>query len=275
MKRANLNFGPTGLSVLLHVIIFASMIIGIDYARPTPFTPLAIKATLVQDIPETQAPPVVEPEPEPEPVIEEPEPEPEPEPDNSEELRRLAEEEKRRQDALLEQQRLEELKKKEEEDRKRREREEAERKKQEEEELERKRQEAERKRQEDIRRQREENERRRREEEERLRAAEIEAEERRIAAENSPAMMVYQSRLSQRINRFWNVPPAAEGTRCVVMIQQTPTGEVIGARMVSCDGGDVVERSILAAVRSASPLPVPQQADLYRRDLRLTMVPPE
>jgi len=55
---------------------------------------MVIQATLVTEIPEAP-PPVVEkqpePEPEPEPVIEEPEPEP----DNSEELRKQAEEEKR------------------------------------------------------------------------------------------------------------------------------------------------------------------------------------
>ena len=101
MIRDTHNIIPVSLALLLHVIIFGSMIVAFDYARPTPFTPLAVKATLVQEVPETPPPaPVVEPEPEPEPepVIEEPEPEP----DNSEELRREAEAEKRRQDALLE-----------------------------------------------------------------------------------------------------------------------------------------------------------------------------
>ena len=49
MSRAGNNLGPVGLSVLLHVAIFASMIVAIDYTRPTPFTPLAIQATLLDD----------------------------------------------------------------------------------------------------------------------------------------------------------------------------------------------------------------------------------
>ena len=273
MSRAGNNLGPVGLSVLLHVAIFASMIVAIDYTRPTPFTPLAIQATLVEDIPEAPPPPPKvepEPEPEPEPVIEEPEPEP----DNSEELRRQAEEEKRRQDALLEQKRLEELKRKEEEDRKRREREEAERKKREEEELERKRQEAERKRQEEIQRQREENERIRRELEAEERQAEIDAEARRMAAENSPEMAAYQFAIAQKIQRSWAMPASVtEDTVCVVRVRQTRTGEVISVNIVSCNGDDAVRRSVEAAVMRASPLPLPANPDVFRADLRITLRP--
>ena len=273
MSRRGNNLGPVGLSVLLHVAIFASMIVAIDYARPTPFTPLAIQATLVEEIPETQPPPPrVEPEPEPEPVIEEPEPEPEP--DNSEELRRQAEEEKRRQDALLEEKRLEELKRKEEEDRKRREREEAERKKREEEELERKRAEAERKRQEEIQRQREENERLRREMEAEERQAEIDAEERRMALEGSQEMAAYQFAIAQKIQRAWAMPASVtEETECVVMVRQTRVGEVISARIVRCNGDDAVKRSVEAAVMRASPLPEPSDPDLFRAELRITLRP--
>ena len=273
MSRAGNNLGPVGLSVLLHVAIFAAMIVAIDYSRPTPFTPLAIQATLVEDIPETSPPPPKvepEPEPEPEPVIEEPEPEP----DNSEELRRLAEEEKRRQDALLEQKRLEELKRKEEEDRKRREREDAERKKREEDELERKRQEAERKRQEEIQRQREENERLRREMEAEERQAEIDAEARRMALEGSQEMAAYQFAISQKIQRSWAMPASVtENTECVVMVRQTRTGEVISANIVRCNGDDAVKRSVEAAVMRASPLPEPSNPDLFRAELRITLRP--
>jgi colicin import membrane protein len=271
VSRANRNIGPVGLSVLLHVMIFASMIIGFDYARPTQFTPLAVKATLVQEVPQqAPPPPVVEPEPEPEPVIEEPEPEPEP--DNSEELRREAEAEKRRQDALLEQQRLEELKRKEEEERKRKEREEAERKVREEEQKERRRQEAERKRQEDIQRQREENERLRRELEAEQRAAELQAEERRFAARNSAEMAAYQFAIAQKVRRSWAVPASAgPETECSVRVTQLPGGEVVGVNIISCNGDEAVRRSVEAAIRRASPLPEPSDPDLFDRNLTLNL----
>lgn len=261
MIRDSKNIIPAAMALALHVVIFGSMIVAFDYARPTPFTPLAVQATLVQEIPDTPPPaPVVEPEPEP--IIEEPEPEP----DNSAELRRQAEEEKRRLDALLEKKRLEEIKK--------RERDEAERERREEEDKERKRVEAERKRQDDIRRQREENERLRRELEAEQRQAEIDAEDRRRAAANSPEMAAYQFAISNKIRRNWAMPASVTpDTECIVMVRQTRTGEVISADIVSCNGDDAVKRSAEAAVRKASPLPQPSNPDVFRAELRIILRP--
>ena len=271
MIRDSKNLIPVSMAVLLHVVIFGSMIMAFDYARPTPFTPLAVQATLVQEIPKTTPPPPVvepEPEPEPEPVIEEPEPEP----DNSAELRRQAEEEKRRLDALLEQQRLDELKKQEAEEKKRKEREEAERKEREEEEKERRRIEAEKKREEDIRRQREENERLRRELEAEQRREELEAEERRFAARNSAEMAAYQFAIAQKIRRNWAVPASAgPETKCSVRVTQLPGGDVVGVNIISCNGDDAVRRSVEAAIRRSSPLPEPEDPDLFDRNLTLNL----
>jgi len=260
------------MAFALHIVIFGSMVMAFDYARPVPFTPLAVQATLVQEIPDTAPlpPPRVEPEPEPEPepVIEQPEPEP----DNSEELRRQAEEEKRRLDALLEQKRLDELKKQEEAERKQRERDEAEREKREEEEKERKRVEAEKKRQDDIRRQREENERLRRELEAEQRQAELDSEERRFAARNSAEMAAYQFAIAQSIRRSWAVPASAgPETKCSVRVTQLPTGEVVGVNIISCNGDAAVLRSVEAAIRLASPLPKPADPDLFDRNLTLNL----
>jgi colicin import membrane protein len=267
VSRDNNNLIPVSMALLLHVVIFASMIVAFDYSRPVPFTPLMVQATLVQEVPDRPPPPPPpKVEPEPEPVIEEP--------DNSEQLRREAEEEQRRLDALLEQKRLEELKRKEEEDRLRREREEKERKEREEAEKERQREEAERKRQEDIQRQREENERMRRELEAEERQAEIDAEARMLAAADSPEMAAYTFAMAQKIRRSWAVPASAnEDTVCVVRVRQTRSGDVISANIVSCNGDDAVRRSVEAAVMRASPLPRPSNPDLFREDLRITLRP--
>ncbi len=274
MLRDSKNIIPVSLAVLLHVVIFGSMIVAYDYARPKPFTPLAVQATLVAEVPETTRPPVVEPEPEPEPepVIEEPEPEPEPE-DNSEELRRLAEEEKRRQDALIEQERLEKLRQQEEEaERKRKEREEAERRRREEEEKERKRKEAERKREEDIRRQREENERLRREMEAEQRQAEIDAESDRLAAIDSGQLAVYQAMIQQKIYRNWKVPASAQDDLfCSVRVRQARGGDVLGVSFLRCNGDEAVKRSIEAAIFRSSPLPDPPEANLFDPNILLNL----
>ena len=273
MARNGNNFVPISMAVVLHVVLLSSMIVAFDFARPAPITPLAIQATLVTEIPETP-PPVVEKQPEPEPVIEEPEPEPEPEPDNSEELRKQAEEEKRIQDALIEKDRLEKMRQQEEADRKRKEREEAQRKKDEEARQERDRQEAERKRQEDIQRQREENERLRKELEAEQRAEEIEDEERRLAANSSPAMAAYQFAIAQKIRRNWSVPASASSdTLCVVNVRQLAGGEIVGVNIISCNGDDAVKRSVEAAIHRSSPLPEPSDPDLFRPLLELNLRP--
>lgn len=263
------------MAVVLHVVLLSSMIVAFDFARPAPFTPMAIQATLVQEIPDVK-PPVVErkpepePEPEPEPVVEEPEPEP----DNSEELRRQAEEEKRVQDALIEKDRLEKIRQQEETDRKRKEREEEQRKKDEEARKERDRQEAERKREEDIKRQREENERIRKELEDEQRADEIEDEERRLAASASPAMDAYRFAISQKIRRSWSVPASAsEDTLCTVRVRQMAGGEIVGVTILNCNGDEAVKRSVEAAVHRASPLPEPSDPDLFRPILEINLRP--
>lgn len=266
------NLGPYSLAVLLHVVLLGAMVLAFDISRPAPFTPLAVQATLVQEVPENTPPPVSipEPEPEPEPVIEAPAPEPEP--DNSEALRREAEAEKRRLDALLEQERLDKIRQQEEADRKKRERDEAERKKREEEDKERKRVEAERKRQEDIERQRLENERLRRELEAEQRQEEIDAETDRLAAVDAGALAVYTAMIRQKIERNWSAPASAGAElECSVRVRQVPGGEVIGVTILSCNGDDAVRRSVEAAIYRSSPLPEPSDPSLFDRNILLNL----
>jgi colicin import membrane protein len=199
-----------------------------------------------------------------------------------EQARLAAEEAKRQQDALVEQQRLDELRRQQaaEEQRKR---EEAERRKREEEarrqreqeaELERKRREAELERQREIERQRAENERRRREEEAATLQSAINEESERLAAMNSTEMAAYQFALQQKVLRNWARPASAQaGLDCLVQVRQSATGEVISARVTTCNGDAVVKRSIEAAVYKASPLPLPENRLLFDPNLRFRFIP--
>jgi len=270
--RDDHNVIPISMAVLLHVVLFGSMLVAFEYSRTMPITPLAIRATLVTEIPQVVPPRVVQPEPEPAPVIEEPEPEPEPEPDNSEELRREAEEEKRKLDALVEKERLEKIRQQEEADRKRTEKEEAEQERRAEEDKERQRVEAEQKRQDDIRRQREENERLRREAEASDRVNEIEAEENRLAAVDSGELAVYTALIRQKIERNWSAPASAGAElKCSVRVRQVPGGEVIGVTILTCNGDDAVKRSVEAAIYRSSPLPEPSDPNLFDRNILLNL----
>lgn len=293
MNRNDHNIVPVLLAVLLHALIIAGMVFGLDITRRArPVVPLAIQASLVSETEMQQAPPATQP---PE-VEEEPEPEPEPEPpqtDPAEQQRIEAvrlkreqelerEQERIRQEQVAEQQRLEqeaeERRQREEAERLRQQREAEERRKRDEAELERQRQEAERKRLEDIERQRQENERKRREAEEAEQMSRFEAEvaeeQRRLDAMSSGELDRYIFAITRRIQQAW-VPPAsaAPGLKCVVQVRQVPGGQVAGVTITSCNGDAAVQRSIEAAVYRASPLPEPDNPALFDRNLRITFEP--
>jgi colicin import membrane protein len=263
VAQAPNNFIPVSMAVILHVVVFGSMLVAFDWARPAPITPMAIQATLVPEMPEGAAPVV---EKRPEPVVEEPEP------DNSQEIRRQAEEEKRVQDAFIEKERLEKIRKQEETNRIKKRQEAAQQQRDEEARKERERQEVERKRQEDIQRQREENVRLQLELEAEQRQAELDAEERRFTTRDSAAMGAYQRAIAQKIQRKWAVPASAgPETRCTVLVTQLPGGDIVGVTIRSCNGDDAVKRSVEAAIRRSSPLPEPSDPDLFDRNLTLNL----
>lgn len=239
MSRDAKNIVPVAMALLLHVVLLTSMVVAFDFARPAPNVGLIIQASLVTEIPVYTPPPVLEPE-------------PEPEPDNSADLRREAEEEKRRLEALVEKARLDRIRQQEREERER--------------------VEAERKRQEDIERQREENERLRRELEAEQRQVEIDAESIRLAAVDSGALAVYMALISQTIERNWSAPASASPElECSVRVTQIPGGHVIGVTILSCNGDEAVRRSVEAAVRKSTPLPEPSDPSLFDRNILLNL----
>ena len=126
------------------------------------------------------------------------------------------------------------------------------------------------KRQEDIRRQREANERERQRLEAEQRRQAMEAEEAAVAARNSPEMAAYVAAIQSKIQRNWIRPATApDNLVCSVSVRQLPSGEVLSAQVISCNGNDAVVRSVEAAVRKASPLPLPANPLLFSRDMRL------
>ena len=262
------------MAVLMHVLLAASMLMAFDFTtRKPPPMPLVIKGTLVADSTIVAPPPVEKPAPPPEPVVDT---------EAVEQARIAAEEEKRRQDALIEQQRLEEMRRVQEAEAQRKREEEAEmqreeearRQREQEAELERQRQQAERERLQEIERQRLENERLRREAEQAQFADAVAQEDARLQAMNSNEMAAYQFALQQKVLRNWARPASARaGLDCVVQVRQTATGEVFSANVVSCNGDAAVERSIVAAVHKASPLPLPENAVLFDPDLRIRFIP--
>jgi colicin import membrane protein len=229
------------LALVVHVLFFGFIIVGVTWqSSPTPpveaelwdkLPPVAAKPP-----PEPQPPPPEPPKPEPPkpepPKPEPPKPEVKPEPPRPDpEIALKAEREKRER----------EKKKKEEEAKKKREELEAAKKKREQEE-------AAKKKREDEKRRREEEIAKR--EAEKARAAQLEARQKEFNE--------YVNRIRAKIKSRANVPDSVTGRPSVqVQIRILPGGEVLDIRVIRPSGNRAYDAAIERAIRSASPLPVP------------------
>jgi colicin import membrane protein len=88
-----------------------------------------------------------------------------------------------------------------------------------------------------------------------------EAEQRRALSE----LEKFVPYIQQKVQRNWIRPPGSpEGLVCVVNVRLIPGGEVVGARVVQSSGDPVFDRSVESAVLKASPLPMPEDATLFK-----------
>lgn len=86
----------------------------------------------------------------------------------------------------------------------------------------------------------------------------------------------YVEAIRQKVERNWIKPPTAQaGLDCTVRVEQIPGGEVVDVKVTQCNGDDVVQRSIIAAVNKASPLPAPSDPALFDRVIVFNFKPSE
>ncbi|MBN2886524.1 MAG: cell envelope integrity protein TolA, partial [Chromatiaceae bacterium] len=87
----------------------------------------------------------------------------------------------------------------------------------------------------------------------------------------------YKRLISDRVEQFWSRPPGAgEGLWAKVRLRLLPSGEVEpgSLRLVRGSGYPAFDQSVIAAIESASPLPVPSGADFEPfRDFDFTFRP--
>jgi colicin import membrane protein len=221
-------------AVLLHLVVLTVLFVSWRFAaRDRPASDKIMQAVVVNDGPRAKD-------------------EPPPDKRPAEDAARKTEEEKRRQAEVRKQQ--EEAKRKEAE---RKRKEEAEKKKKAEaekqlREAEKKRQAAERQKQAEtaLKEQLAQEERSR---EEAARAA-------RAAAEADKHKAV----IRQKVSRNWNRPAGSRpGLECTVRVRLVPGGEVLEAAVVRSSGDALFDRSVENAVYKASPLPLPQNPELF------------
>ncbi|MFT4906290.1 MAG: colicin import membrane protein [Oleispira sp.] len=77
------------------------------------------------------------------------------------------------------------------------------------------------------------------------------------------------AQIRAKISKVWRYPPSARpDMEVVVRIQLVPTGEVINVSIISGSGNEALDRSVLAAVSRAQPLPVPKETRLFEQQFR-------
>jgi colicin import membrane protein len=77
------------------------------------------------------------------------------------------------------------------------------------------------------------------------------------------------AQIRNKISQAWRYPPSARpDMEVVVRIQLVPTGEVVQVSIITGSGNEALDRSVLAAVNRAQPLPVPKDNRIFEQQFR-------
>ncbi len=94
------------------------------------------------------------------------------------------------------------------------------------------------------------------------------AEEQR-ARQNAAVTNTTVAQIQAKIYEVWSYPPSARpDMEVIVRINLVPTGEVIQVVLEKSSGNQALDRSVLAAVKRAQPLPVPKDSRLFEQQFR-------
>lgn len=98
----------------------------------------------------------------------------------------------------------------------------------------------------------------------------------REATARAKATADYLSRIRGKIRGNIVVPPGVLGNPdAVFAVTQLPSGEIISVRLKRSSGNAALDAAIERAIHKSSPLPKPEQADIFNRDLELRFRPLE
>lgn len=90
-----------------------------------------------------------------------------------------------------------------------------------------------------------------------------------LVQKNEAIKADYSARIKAKIEKNWRFPPSARPEmRVEVRFQMVPTGEVISVTIIKSSGNEALDRSVIAAVKRAQPLPVTKDARLFEQEFR-------
>ncbi|MCK5831810.1 MAG: cell envelope integrity protein TolA [Methylococcales bacterium] len=96
-----------------------------------------------------------------------------------------------------------------------------------------------------------------------------EADAKAKADQDRKATISYSDAIRRKVINHWIKPPlATKGMNCLISVTLLPSGDVMSATVTRGSGDSVFDRSAENAVRKASPLPVPEERELFNRTFR-------
>lgn len=102
------------------------------------------------------------------------------------------------------------------------------------------------------------------------------AQEAKAASARSKAVADYLSRIRGKIRGNIVLPPEVRGNpEAVFDVIQLPSGEIVTVKLKRSSGNVSLDAAIERAILKSSPLPKPEQADLFSRSLELKFRPLE
>jgi colicin import membrane protein len=98
--------------------------------------------------------------------------------------------------------------------------------------------------------------------------AKVEALKAKVATQGAEAEQAKLA-IKQKVNRNWMRPSSTTaGSKCTIRVRLMSDGTVIDAEVISSSGDEDFDRSAENAVNKASPLPVPNDKELFAREFR-------
>lgn len=98
--------------------------------------------------------------------------------------------------------------------------------------------------------------------------------ERESQAARNRAMQTWIDKIRDKIRGHIVLPPDMRGNpEALVLVTLLPTGEVLDAKLVISSGHRAYDDAVMRAILKSSPLPKPDSAGLFERDLKLTFHP--
>ncbi len=95
-------------------------------------------------------------------------------------------------------------------------------------------------------------------------AEEAEREARQQAERDARVRDRYVARIRSRVQRNWRIPSIDKvDPRAAVRVRLSPEGRVLSVEVAESSGDEQFDQSLERAVLRASPLPVPEERDLF------------